>query len=62
MSVMTTADEIIEDFRKDLDRIIFQMKRLIFDEVWGWDDYKKEYRENMLDNLVQLKKMRDEYD
>ena len=60
MSVITTADEIIEDVRKDLDRAIFQMKRLVFDDVWGWDDYTKEYREKMLDNLVELKKMRDE--
>lgn len=60
MSVTTTADEIRENIRKDLDKVIFNMRLLVIDEVWGWNDYKDEYQEDMFQWLIQIKNIRKE--
>lgn len=60
MSVTTTADEIRENIRKDLDKVIFNMRLLVIDEVWGWNDYKDKYQEDMFQWLIQIKNIRKE--
>lgn len=56
MSVQTTADELRDEIIEDLDKLIKKINRLVFDDVWGWDDYTTPYQNRMIDFLVYLKK------
>lgn len=60
MSVNTDADDKLDSIRKHLDSAIKGMRNLIIDEPWGWDEYKEEYRNNLEEKLLELKKIRKE--
>ena len=47
MSVITTADEVLDSVREDLGRARRNLLHLIADEPWGWEKLSDEFKGNL---------------
>lgn len=55
----TQADEHRNKAREDIDSAIKNLSEIIVDKVWGWDDYKKDYLQELKEVFVELIKIRE---
>jgi hypothetical protein len=59
MSVRTTADAARDKAREHVGAAVKELSTILIEEVWGHDDYSKEYLETLNDvfvKLIQIKK------
>ena len=61
MSVETTADEQIVFIKEHIDTAIEILSDIIIKRVWGWEDFNKEYQNDLKDTLNQLLDIRDSF-
>lgn len=59
MSVQTTADEHLDEVKSDIKSAIKNLNIVIDPDTWGHDEFKREYRKELLDVYKQLLDIRD---
>lgn len=58
MSVTTTADEKLEDIKKNISDSIKDLREVLDPETWGHEDYKEEYIEELGEVYLDLCKIK----
>ena len=60
MGVTTKADELLDEARDKLGGAARALSELVLDDdVWGWEDYDKDFRDDVhevLSEMIKLKK------
>lgn len=61
MGVKTRADEILDALSESLDEPVKDLRELIDGDVWGWEEYSAEYREQVREIYIDLIRLRDRF-
>lgn len=59
MSVRTTADEKRDAAKDNIENAIKNLSEIVVDKVWGYDDFTKEYKKELLMATLKLIEIRD---
>jgi len=60
MSVRTTADEKLDNAKKELCNAIDNLSMIIIKKVWGSDEFSREYYDKVYNALFKLVEIRDD--
>lgn len=58
MGIQTTADDHRDAALNNIQEAIRNISKIVIEECWGLEEYKKEYQETLSDVLSELIKMR----
>lgn len=58
MSVNTAADDALANAKYSVNEAIKELSKILIDECWGHDEYKKEYYEAMNEAFTQLREIK----
>lgn len=57
MSVKTTADEKLDTAKEHVDNAIGLIVDVLFGKVWGYEQYTREYKNDLMSALADLRKI-----
>lgn len=57
MGVQTTADNHIDEVRKNIAEAVKHLNAVLVEGCWGADEYRKDYHDKLVDMQAQLLKM-----
>ncbi len=60
MSVITSADQNIEEAKDHIKNAIQNLHKVIDPDTWGSKEYKAEYRKKIMDNYIKLLQIQEE--
>jgi len=59
MSVQTKADDLIDSAKTGVADAISALTEIVIDQCWGYDEYEKEYLQDLKKSLYALVEIRD---